>query len=191
MYAKSSTSESARGRGRRCTMKLRLCTLGAVLLVGSTAAALKTGDAPPPIDLPDLAGKKVDLAELKGKVVLVDFWASWCGPCKQEMPVLESLHAKYADQGLVIVGINIDNNPKKMKNFLKGAPVSFRIVHDPKITIAQRYEPSTMPSSYFIGRNGKLRYIHEGFRKKDAEEIEKRVKELLAEGVERGDRDRD
>ena len=64
--------------------------------------------------MPDLAGKKVDLAELKGKVVLVDFWASWCGPCKEEMPVLEALHEKYAEEGLVIVGVNIDNNKKKM-----------------------------------------------------------------------------
>lgn len=172
-------------------MRVRVFTLLVALLVGSTAAALKAGDIPPPINMPDQHGKKVVLAELKGKVVLVDFWASWCGPCKQEMPVLEGLHKKYADQGLVIVGINIDNNPKKMNSFLKGTPVSFRIVHDPKITIAQRYEPSTMPSSYFIGRGGKLRYIHEGFRKKDAAEIEERVKGLLAEGIDSGAQDRD
>ena len=153
------------------------------LIVASTAAAVKVGDTPPPIDMPDLAGEKVDLRELEGKVVVVDFWASWCGPCKQEMPALESLHKKYAEQGLVIVGVNIDNNPKKMNNFLKGAPVGFRIVHDPKIQIAQRYEPSTMPTSYFIGRGGKIRYVHEGFRKKDAEGIEARIKSLLAEDI--------
>ena len=186
MYAKSSMSESGRGRARRSSVRPPLFVLLVGLLVGSSAAALKAGDTPPRIDMPDQTGKKVDLAELKGKVVLIDFWASWCGPCKQEMPVLEALHKKYAEQGLVIVGINIDNNPKKMNNFLKGTPVSFRIVHDPKIQIAQRYEPSTMPSSYFIGRGGKLRYVHEGFRKKDAVEIEARVKRLLAEGVDSG-----
>ena len=68
-----------------------------------------------------------------------------------------------------------------MNNFLKSTPVTFRIVHDPKITIAQKYEPSTMPSSYFIGRNGQLRYVHEGFRKKEAAELEERIKALLAE----------
>jgi thiol-disulfide isomerase/thioredoxin len=166
-------------------MRISLVVLAVVLFVGSTATALQAGDTPPPIDMPDLAGKKVDLDQLKGKVVLVDFWASWCSPCKQEIPVLESLHKKYVERGLVIVGINIDNNPKKMNNFLKGTPVSFRIVHDPKTKIAQRYEPSTMPSSYFIGRGGNLRYVHEGFRKKDGGEIEERIKALLAEGIDR------
>ena len=151
----------------------------AALLFASTGAALSVGDDPPPIDMPDQHGEKVDLEELRGKVVLVDFWASWCGPCKQEMPVLEALHKKYADQGLVVVGVNIDTSAKKMRSFLRGAPVSFRIVHDPKITIAQRYEPPTMPSSYFIGRDGKLRYVHQGFRKEDAEGIEAKVKSLL------------
>jgi thiol-disulfide isomerase/thioredoxin len=155
--------------------------LFSALLVASTGAALSAGDDPPPIDMPDQHGEKVDLEELQGKVVLVDFWASWCGPCKQEMPVLEALHKKYADRGLVIVGVNIDTSAKKMRSFLKGAPASFRIVHDPKITIAQRYEPPIMPSSYFIGRDGKLRYVHEGFRKKDAEGIEAKVKLLLAD----------
>lgn len=162
-------------------MRASLPAVAMTLFIGTTAAALSVGEAPPPIDLPDQDGKNVDLKELRGNVVLVDFWASWCGPCKREMPVLESLHKKYADQGLVIVGVNIDSNAKKMNKFLKGAPVSFRIVHDPRIAIAQRYEPSTMPSSYLIGRAGKLRYVHEGFRKKDAQEIEKRVKALLAE----------
>lgn len=136
---------------------------------------------PPAIDVPDRAGEKVSLAGLKGKVVLIDFWASWCGPCKQEMPVLEALHNKYAKQGLVIVGVNIDNNPKKMNNFLKATPVSFRLVHDRKLAVASKYEPGTMPSSYFVGRDGTIRYVHEGFRKKDAAELEARVKELIAE----------
>jgi thiol-disulfide isomerase/thioredoxin len=162
-------------------MKTPLCALTAVLFVASTAAAVTSGEPPPAIDMPDQAGKKVDLNQLKGKVVLIDFWASWCGPCKQEMPVLEELHKKYAKDGLVIVGVNIDNNPKKMNNFLKGTPATFRIVHDPKLRIAAKYEPNTMPSSYFVGRDGKIRYVHEGFRKKDASELEERIKTLLAE----------
>lgn len=158
--------------------------LAAFLFIALTAHALAPGETPPAIDMPDQAGKQVDLNALKGKVVLIDFWASWCGPCREEMPVLEALHKKYASQGLVIVGINIDNNPKKMNNFLKGNPASFRIVHDRKLNVAAKYEPATMPSSYFVGRGGKIRYVHEGFRKKDAEELEARIQSLLAESGE-------
>lgn len=168
---------------RHGQMKTLLCVLAATLLIVSSARALTPGDAPPAIDMPDQTGEKVELAALKGKVVIVDFWASWCGPCKQEMPVLEALHRKYAAQGLVIVGVNIDSSPKKMNRFLKGTPVSFRIVHDRKLVVANRYEPDTMPTSYFIGRDGMVRYVHEGFGKGDAGALEERVKALLAEAV--------
>ena len=96
--------------------------------------------------------------------------------------ILQALHEEYADQGLVIVGVNIDNSRKKMDKFLRGTPVTFRLVHDPKTSIAQRYEPPTMPTSYFIARDGKIRYLHEGFRKKDAEGIKAKIRKLLAEG---------
>ncbi|MDH3202367.1 MAG: TlpA family protein disulfide reductase [Myxococcales bacterium] len=159
------------------------CSLGLLVIVcvTATAHALTPGDTPPPINLPDRTGKEVDLGKLKGKVVLIDFWASWCGPCKQEIPVLEALHKKYASKGLVIVGVNIDNSDKKMNNFLKATPVTFRQVRDKKLQVASRYEPSTMPSSYFIGRDGKIRHVHEGFRKSDAGTLEARVEALLAE----------
>ncbi len=152
-----------------------------VAFAATTAHALKPGDEPPPIRLSDQTGKEVDLEKLKGKVVVIDFWASWCGPCKQEIPVLEALHKKYESEGLVIVGVNIDNSEKKMRNFLKATPVTFRRVHDKKLQVASRYEPSTMPSSYFIGRDGKIRHVHEGFRKADAGKLEARIKDLLAE----------
>jgi hypothetical protein len=81
----------------------------------------------------------------------------------------------------VIVGVNIDNNQKKMANFLKGTPVTFRQVRDSKLEVASRYEPSTMPSSFFVGRDGKVRHVHEGFRRKDAAKLEAQVKQLLSE----------
>ena len=162
-------------------MKALLSVLAASLLIATAARALAPGDVPPAIDMPDLNGEMVDWASLEGAVVLVDFWASWCGPCKEEMPVLEALTQKYAAQGLVIVGVNIDSSRKKMNQFLERTPVSFRIVHDRKLVVANRYEPETMPTSYFIGRDGKVRYVHEGFEKGDSANIEARIKALLAE----------
>ncbi|MEM7436417.1 MAG: TlpA disulfide reductase family protein [Myxococcota bacterium] len=155
--------------------------LSLVLATGD-ADALAPGDVPPAVDLRDRTGVPVNLESLRGKVVLLDFWASWCGPCKQEMPVLEALHKKYKSQGLVIVGINIDNQQKKMDNFLEANPVTFRQVRDEKLAVASRYEPATMPSSYFIGRDGKIRMVHEGFRKKDIDKLEAMIVTLLAEG---------
>ncbi|MGB5812669.1 MAG: TlpA disulfide reductase family protein [Polyangiales bacterium] len=155
----------------------------ACVLTASPVLALAPGDKPPPIDLPDQRGERVNLDQLRGKVVLIDFWASWCGPCRQEMPLLEALHRKYGSQGLVIVGVNIDNQDRKMANFLKATPVTFRQVRDKKLQVASRYEPATMPSSYFIARDGRIRMVHEGFRKKDAEVLEAEIKVLLAEGA--------
>ena len=155
--------------------------VGTLLAAASGAQALEVGDAPPAIDLPDQSGAKVSLAELRGKVVLVDFWASWCAPCREEMPALQALHEKYAEDGLVIVGINIDRSPKQMNRFLKGSPVTFRIVHDSKKKVASTYAPSAMPTSYFIGRDGTLRYIHEGFRTEDTPALEAQLKSLLAQ----------
>jgi thiol-disulfide isomerase/thioredoxin len=181
MFAKSSISEPLTQRfSRRCVRALFSGLAGFVLVV-SAASALAPGDTPPTIDMSDRAGRKVDLEELLGKVILIDFWASWCGPCRREMPILQALHEKYGADGLVIVGVNIDSSKKKMNKFLERVPVSFRIVHDPKLAIASRYEPPTMPSSYFISRDGKIRYLHEGFSDEDAPGFDARIKTLLAE----------
>ena len=151
------------------------------LLLTSTVGAVEPGEVPPAIDLPDRKGVEVDLSELAGKVVVVDFWASWCGPCRKEMPLLQTFHEKYAKEGLVIVGVNLDRSAKKMNAFLEKTPVTFRIVHDPKAEVAQRYAPRAMPTSYFIGRDGKLRYVHEGFTPDDAPLLETHIQALLGD----------
>ncbi len=156
-------------------------TLSAIPASGSFARALGPGDAPPPIEVPDLAGNEVDLRALTGSVVVVDFWASWCDPCKEAMPVLESLHRRHAKEGLVIVGVNIDNSARKMNRFLERQPVSFRIVHDRKLAVASKYKPPEMPSTYFIGRDGKLQHVHAGFKKGDPAKLESQLETLLAQ----------
>lgn len=163
-------------------MKTVLIALSLFALVGlpALAFAVDVGEPPPEINLPDLNnGKKISLAALRGKVVLVDFWASWCAPCKEEMPVLESLHKRFKDSGLVIIGVSVDNEAANAKKFLSSVKVSFPIVHDAGKTVADSFKPPRMPTSYVIDKTGKIRFIHAGFRKEDAKKLEDEITKLL------------
>jgi cytochrome c biogenesis protein CcmG/thiol:disulfide interchange protein DsbE len=150
-----------------------------MLVVGS-AAALDRGSRAPEIGLIDMRGNRVSLASLKGKVVLIDFWASWCKPCKEEMPVLERLHKKYGDKGLVVVGVSVDKDLAKAKEFVARNGVSFPIVHDAEHAVASRYAPAKMPSSFLVDKTGVIRFVHEGFQAGDAAALTSEVESLLA-----------
>ncbi len=156
---------------------LSLCALAFM----QDAHALSRGQAAPEIRLTDLAGKTLSLARLKGKVVVVDFWASWCKPCREELAVLEALHQKYASKGLVILGVNVDKDAETARKFLKDnkLALSFSLANDAKHEVAERYAPPTMPSSYVIGRDGKVQFVQAGFRASDAKRIEAAVENLL------------
>jgi thiol-disulfide isomerase/thioredoxin len=91
--------------------------------------------------------------------VLVDFWASWCAPCRESMPVLEKLSKSYKEKGFVVLGVNIDNDAEAARKFLKDLPVSFQVVCDAQKQVAKAYAPPTMPSSYLIDRQGKV-HVH-------------------------------
>jgi thiol-disulfide isomerase/thioredoxin len=166
--------------------KFSRIALGALLSLGALtflqrAHALSVGQAAPEIKLTDLLGKAVSLSTLKGRVVLVDFWASWCKPCREELPVLETLHKKYASKGLVILGVNVDKDERIAKKFLSDnkLTLSFPLANDAKHEVAERYAPPTMPSSYVIDRAGKVQFVHAGFRASDAKKLEAEIAKLL------------
>ncbi len=150
-----------------------------LLVLAGTAAAVDVGGRAPEIGVNDLSGRPVRIASLRGKVVLVDFWASWCAPCRQEFPVLERLHRQYAAQGLTIVGVSVDNDVSNVRAFLRRNSASFLIAHDPRKVAAARYGGTAMPSSYIIDRRGIVRHYHPGFRSGDAATIEREVQALL------------
>jgi thiol-disulfide isomerase/thioredoxin len=143
-----------------------------------TAGPLKEGDT-----FPDLAafGLEGNPPDLKGKVVLIDFFASWCGPCKDSFPAMEELHKKYADKGLVVVAINLDKKKSDMDEFLKKFPASFVILRDAANKLVSEVKIPTMPSSFLLDKSGKVHSAHRGFKgeetkKKYAEEIEALLK---------------
>lgn len=144
-----------------------------------TAHALGPGSKAPPIALKDFSGKSFAWGALSGKVVLVDFWASWCAPCKQELPVLEGLYKKYKSRGFEVVGVNQDEDRGNADKFLRRSPLSFLVLHDAGRTVAAAYAPQKMPSSYLIDRKGLVRYVHAGFKASDAAALEKEISALL------------
>jgi peroxiredoxin len=156
---------------------LGLC-LGLAAVAG-TASALDSGARAPELGLTDLSGKPVNAASLAGKVVIVDFWATWCAPCKESMPVLEKLYQKYRGQGLVVVGVSVDEDAANVGPFIQKLKVSFPIAHDKGHKVADRFKPPKMPSSYVIDRKGIVRHVHEGFHAKDAAAFDAEVAALL------------
>lgn len=153
----------------------------ATLFIDIASAAIKVGDA-----FPDLASFKVEgkLPEsLKDKVVMIDFWASWCDPCKESFPAMEDLQKRYGPKGLVIIAVNVDEDRKEMEDFLKkNAPSpSFTLLRDATQKLVEKAGITTMPGSFLLDRQGKVRFVHNGYRghetkKKYEQEIESLLK---------------
>lgn len=123
------------------------------------------------------------LDQYKGKVVYVDFWASWCGPCAKSFPFLNELHGQLKDQGLQIVGINLDENMDDAKAFLAKYPASFPVVADISKQCATDFAVKAMPSTYIIDRKGMVHHVHLGFRPGEARELRELVEKLLSDKV--------
>ena len=132
----------------------------------------------PDFKLPTVNGEVMP-AQFKGKVVYVDFWASWCKPCKRSFPWLNQLQQKYKDQGLVILAINLDKEKHLADAFLEKIPANFIVAFDPEATTAKTFKVQGMPSSYLVDRNGYVTGKHTGFREKDIAALEKGVVRLL------------
>lgn len=119
-----------------------------------------------------MADSSVNLIELRGNVVLLDFWASWCVPCRRSFPWMNAMHHKYADRGLVIIAVNLDRNSADAERFLEQYPAAFRIVYDPDANLAKEFGIEVMPSSFIIGKDGQSTARHAGFKVKRQEEYE-------------------
>ena len=130
---------------------------------------------------PVAASETFDAGQYAGKVVVLDFWASWCVPCRRSFPWLNAMHDKYGGQGLVIVGVNLDMERADAEQFLEEYPAAFSIVYDEDQELARQYEVVAMPSSYVIGRDGKVAARHMGFKVKQQDDYEALIVEALQE----------
>lgn len=152
-------------------------TLAATLSMAS-AFALDKGSPAPAFDLPGKDGQ-VQLAKYQGKLVYVDFWASWCGPCRQSFPWMNEMQARYGARGLQVIGVNLDAQSADARKFLAETPARFTIAFDPAGATPRAYGIKGMPSSVLIGPDGKVLYEHAGFKEADRGELEKVIQGAL------------
>jgi len=147
---------------------------------GQKAAAVTPGEPAPDLALPLMSdGSTVRLSDLKGKVVYIDFWASWCGPCRQSLPLYEALYQKLASGHFQILAVNLDEDLADAENFLERHPVSYPVLLDPTGDSAREWSLSVMPSSYLVDAQGSLAYIYVGFEISHMEKIEHDIEGLL------------
>jgi len=159
-----------------------LLALALPALSGSALAGdIVPGAAAPNFVLNSSSGKPVSLSDLKGQVVLINFWASWCGPCRQEMPILDQLYRSYQAAGFTLLGVNVEPNAADADKFLKDTPVSFPILFDPKSTVSNLYQVSGMPSTIIVDRDGRIRYVHHGYKPGDEGEYLNQIRALTQE----------
>ena len=160
-------------------------TLGLIAFALATLAPpLATGAVAPQASAPDftlrtLNGPNLRLAEQRGRVVMVNFWATWCGPCRQEMPQLDRLYQKYKSSGFVLLGVNVDEDARKATDVAAKLGVTFPVLLDTDKAVSKLYDLSTMPSTVIIDRDGKVRYLHRGYRAGYEDNYDKQIRELL------------
>jgi thiol-disulfide isomerase/thioredoxin len=145
--------------------------------------AVDPGSPAPSISMPrmDGSGKPVTLSAFRGKVVYVDFWASWCIPCRISMPTLDRLYKENSAKGFEVVGVNKDVRSDDAERFLKRVPVSFVLVSDSSDAAAKAFNVKTMPSGYLVDRKGVVRHVHGGFTRSTSDQLEQELRQLLAE----------
>jgi len=145
----------------------------------SQAAMPKIGAAAPDFALKSSSGKNLKLNEHRGEVVMINFWATWCAPCRQELPLLNRLHEQYRKAGFRLLGVNIDDRPDAARAMAKNLGISFPVLFDSEKRVSRLYDVNAMPSTVLIDRDGKVRYIHLGYRAGYETRYEAQIRELL------------
>ena len=155
--------------------------LTGLLTVTLPAAAMDLNKPAPDFTLKSLTGKNLKLSEMAGNVVLINFWASWCGPCREEMPLLNDLHNKYGPLGFSVYGVNVEEDVKGARGFLQDFPVDFPVLLDSSNEVSKQYKVIAMPTTVVVDRDGNVRYLHQGYKSGDEAKYRQMVKKLVRE----------
>ena len=157
-----------------------LFNLAFLLSISLPVAALEAGDRAPDFAIPALSGSgMVGLSEYRGKIVYLDFWASWCAPCLVALPTFETLRHELPERQFQVLAVNLDRDLERARKFLRDHKVGYPSGTDPEGQVADTFELDTMPTSFLIDRNGVVRYVHRGFRNGDIDEIRAQIRKLL------------
>ncbi len=161
----------------------QVIVLASTLLISSILYAKEIGEKAPNFSGKSFSETEINFEDFEGKVIILDFWASWCSPCRKEMPFLIELHEKYKSKNFEIIAINIDEKESKAKKFLKKLDTqpSFPIIWDKESKIPPKYNLETMPTTYLIDPKSNIRFIHKGFKDSYKEDFHKEIEVLLNE----------
>ena len=165
-------------------MKLKNLILGLALsaiAATSLASSGLTGQAAPDFALKSSSGENLRLSEYRGDVVMVNFWATWCGPCRQEMPLLDELYLRYERVGFSLLGVNIDDDSRKAMKMVSELGVSFPVLFDARKEVSKLYEVDAMPVTVLIDREGTIRYVHHGYKPGYEDKYLDQIRSLLRE----------
>jgi thiol-disulfide isomerase/thioredoxin len=165
-------------------MNKNLSSIAFVILTSAacfTAHATDVGQPAPQFTLPTLQkDQATTLKQYAGKVIYLDFWASWCAPCRTSFPLLNKMHEKLKAKGFEVVAVNLDEDKANAEKFLKEFPISFTVLRDAKGEVSDEFVVESMPTSFIIDKQGVIQNIHHGFTSDDIKELEEKVTQLLA-----------
>jgi len=165
-------------------MNIKNLTLGLLVTVfaaTSLASSGLEGQAAPDFALKSSTGENLRLSEYRGDVVMINFWATWCGPCRQEMPLLDELYTRYERVGFSLLGVNIDDDSRRAMQMIEDLGVSFPVLFDARKEVSELYEVEAMPVTVLVDREGNVRHVHHGYKPGYEEKYLDQVRSLLRE----------
>jgi peroxiredoxin len=165
-------------------MKIKNCLLGlifSVVAATSLASSGLTGQPAPDFALKSSTGENLRLSEFRGDVVMINFWATWCGPCRQEMPLLDELYQRYERVGFSLLGVNIDDDSRKAMTMISDLGVNFPVLFDNTKEVSKLYQVNAMPVTVIVDRDGNVRHVHQGYKPGYEDKYLDEIRSLLRE----------